>query len=443
MSTLLCVQLILIKCRYLSVPLSFIHYFRWGFKKIDPRITKLHIFAHGTFTRDSQHEAEVVENNASSTIKQLLRTILNNDECQPFISWLPSGNSFCINHIDLFTKNVLHKYSHPNTSFKIFYDSLMDEGFRRVNITDFVDDPVYSHKMFLAGRPDLCTLMCRGQDPIPKKTKNGAKSSSQPASASSSDAKEVIVIDDAKPSGQDQIPKKAKTEAKVNNQSASASSSDAKEVLAIKDAKPSAKTSVPVPGHSMAIMNQGPFITHMNSTPSSSLRCDGVQHCMDYSNTMPRFQSQMMSHPSMMDNQSIDFRRFQGMDHPNAGAFQQRFFQSPPGFNSFATAQAIDRYNSAYAAWLHQTTNQGHIQAPIDRNSTIPQQSNADNSCPTSSAAESHPFAPNNGTEETAEDIKLAMLEVEGELLKLKEQKLLTMQQKMKVQLEMKRQKEG
>lgn len=92
-----------------------------------------------------------------------LRVVLSNAECQPFISWLPSGNSFCINHKDKFVKNILHEYfGVPH--FRAFVLTLKSKGFKRLQTSDYVGDAVYSHPLFQVGRPELCGLMCRVLD---------------------------------------------------------------------------------------------------------------------------------------------------------------------------------------------------------------------------------------------------------------------------------------
>lgn len=122
----------------------------------------MYILSHDLFRKDSLFKADSLNDQDYRTLKQL-RIVLGTPECQPYISWLPSGNSFSINHKDQFVNHVLYKYF-GETSFKIFISTLMSLGFKRIGVTDFVGGAVYSHEMFQIGRPDLCARMSRGRD---------------------------------------------------------------------------------------------------------------------------------------------------------------------------------------------------------------------------------------------------------------------------------------
>ena len=52
----------------------------------------------------------------------------------------------------------------PN--FRGFINALLSNGFKRVQTGDFIGDAVYSHELFQIGRPDLCSLMHRVSDAI-------------------------------------------------------------------------------------------------------------------------------------------------------------------------------------------------------------------------------------------------------------------------------------
>ena len=133
----------------------------WGFQKIDTT-THLYILSHDSFTKDSLFKADSLNDQEYRTMKQL-RVVLGTPECQPHISWLPSGNSFSINHKNHFINHVLYKYF-GETSFETFISTLISLGFKRIDVADFVGGAVYSHEMFQIGRPDLCARMSRGQD---------------------------------------------------------------------------------------------------------------------------------------------------------------------------------------------------------------------------------------------------------------------------------------
>lgn len=133
----------------------------WGFEKIDTT-NNLYIFSHESFNQKSSTEHDSIREPSCDFMKHL-RVVLSNAECQPFISWLPSGNSFCINHKDQFVKNVLHEYfGVPH--FRAFVLTLKSKGFKRLQTSDYVGDAVYSHPLFQVGRPELCGLMRRVLD---------------------------------------------------------------------------------------------------------------------------------------------------------------------------------------------------------------------------------------------------------------------------------------
>eukprot|EP00804_Cyclotella_cryptica_P011100 CCRYP_013545-RA/>CCRYP_013545-RA protein AED:0.13 eAED:0.13 QI:120/1/0.5/1/1/0.5/2/0/487 len=130
----------------------------WGFEKIDTN-NNLYIFSHQSFGQKSSTEVDSTGEHTCDFMKQL-RVVLSRAEFQPFISWLPSGNSFCINRKDDFEKNVLHEhFSEPH--FRAFVATLKSKGFTRLQTSEYIGDAVYTHPLFRIGRPELCGLMRR------------------------------------------------------------------------------------------------------------------------------------------------------------------------------------------------------------------------------------------------------------------------------------------
>jgi hypothetical protein len=127
----------------------------WGFHEM--RTNDLYIFSNESFRENSLAETELTGGSGYNIMKRL-RFVLSSLECQRFISWLPSGHSFCISHRDEFIENVMPKFF-CETHFHNFVTTLENNGFKRVQTADFIGDAVYSHELFQQGRPELCKLM--------------------------------------------------------------------------------------------------------------------------------------------------------------------------------------------------------------------------------------------------------------------------------------------
>ncbi|KAL3798404.1 hypothetical protein HJC23_005057 [Cyclotella cryptica] len=86
-----------------------------------------------------------------------LHAILMDKHCNSAISWLPSGDAFCIMDKEEFTKTVLPKYFRE-TKFESFTRRIKRWGFHRMYTTR-VKQVIYSHDLFKKDRVDLCKLM--------------------------------------------------------------------------------------------------------------------------------------------------------------------------------------------------------------------------------------------------------------------------------------------
>lgn len=132
----------------------------WGFSKIDAS-RKVYVFSHDSFHRDNLAEKELKEGDDAFNLMKQLRTVLSNVDCQSSMWWLPSGESFCVFSTSDLANRILFRYF-GETQFKSFMSALKREGFHRVKTKEFLGEAVYSHDFFQMDRPDLCRLMGRG-----------------------------------------------------------------------------------------------------------------------------------------------------------------------------------------------------------------------------------------------------------------------------------------
>ncbi|KAL3793550.1 hypothetical protein HJC23_007290 [Cyclotella cryptica] len=86
-----------------------------------------------------------------------LHALLMDKDCNSAITWLPSGEAFCIIDKEEFTKKVLPKYF-GETKFESFSRRIKRWGFHRMYTTG-VKQVIYSHDLFKKDRVDLCKLM--------------------------------------------------------------------------------------------------------------------------------------------------------------------------------------------------------------------------------------------------------------------------------------------
>ncbi|KAL3786452.1 hypothetical protein HJC23_011033 [Cyclotella cryptica] len=132
----------------------------WGFSKIDAS-KKVYVFSHDSFRRDVRAEEDLKDDKNAFNLMKQLRIVLSNVDCQSFMWWLPSGESFCVSSTSDLANKILFRYF-GDTQFKSFVSALKREGFQRVKTKEVLGEAVYSHEFFQIGRPDLCRLMGRG-----------------------------------------------------------------------------------------------------------------------------------------------------------------------------------------------------------------------------------------------------------------------------------------
>ncbi|KAL7480972.1 hypothetical protein ACHAW6_006649 [Cyclotella cf. meneghiniana] len=132
----------------------------WGFNKIDAS-KKVFVFSHDSFRRDAPAEEELKEENHGFNLRKQLRIVLSDVGCRSFMWWLPSGESFCVASSSDLASEILFRHF-GETRFKSFVSTLKREGFQRVKTQEVLGEAVYSHEFFQMGRPDLCRLMGRG-----------------------------------------------------------------------------------------------------------------------------------------------------------------------------------------------------------------------------------------------------------------------------------------
>lgn len=412
-----------------------------GFDKIDTT-TNLYILTHDTFTKTSQHEFEL-ENGESFNILRQLRLVLSSDECQPFIGWLPSGNSFCINHIPNFVKNVLIKHF-GEMDFGNFVIALKRKGFKRVSVTKFIGESVYSHKMFQLGRPDLCARMERGQEPLPKKKIEYEKIKEKKRKMLAAASAQNVVTAGGEP--MQKIKMIAEDEKVKANESRSPSSpSSSEDEISFDGSGPAMAASrflLPQAAFKRSSVNaqMDPISTAAFAGPQMAMfnaqlihpysMQGGMMNHMKFSNSM--LQNHTMNHPAITNFSDVNFRSPYGMnDGMNGG------IQSTLGYASFTPSQGM--HPTLRQSNSINSLNQESMQAASNYRNMMLQQLNKGSSLQAGGGCRP---VPNEHGGKSSEDLKLAMLEIDSELLKVKELKLLAMQRKLKVTLEMKEKKD-
>lgn len=148
------------------------------------------MFTHESFDRTTRSPQEMQEEGARFNVMKQIRILLDDPEFQSFIWWLPDGKSFCVSSTSELASKILFQYF-GETQFKSFVTTMKKEGFERVKTsgeslslrwsdddslsipfdlilcsfycsTDHFGEAVYSHELFRMGRPDLCGRMYRG-----------------------------------------------------------------------------------------------------------------------------------------------------------------------------------------------------------------------------------------------------------------------------------------
>lgn len=353
-----------------------------------------------------------------------LRVVLSSAECEPYISWLPSGNSFCVNHKGQFVKVVLRKYF-GFTNVKTFIVTLLNNGFERVDINDFVGEAVYCHEMFQLGKPELCALMSR-RYVDPKHASDILRADGgRPSSASSAGG--IVAEGPAAPLAAAAAAEFSVRQAAMNQATWNQNPIGGTFPMCVAGIMPSINSSSMM----MPRVNTDATVVDTMMMPrgnSTAFTEAMMMPRMSSTNTM--LQGQMMNSPSFSNASNFDFSYLQGLARPCAAASQinqPQLLQRP--MNSLEQALAAHRQNDQVnmnsVLGMLQRANSGECTQISVFN--VPYQSEPNN----------HP------QEETAEDLQMAMLKIDSELLKVKQLKLKAMQDKLKMQLEMKRKMEN
>lgn len=417
----------------------------------------MYILTHDKFGKDTQHKDELKKGDSYNVFKQL-RIVLSSPDCQPFISWLPSGNSLCINHKDKFVKNVLFRYF-GETEFKVFMKSMKNKGFKRVKVNDFVGDAVYSHELFQIGRPELCAHFTRGEIPPMKKIAQKKRELSSAHNVVGG----VAVGDEAL---QKQEEEKPSSEPNVADRMTLRDDATQAVVAAIESQTKCAAKSPSQVAQVDAASEEG-MISRMNSTNSMLMqkhfmnpsamgnasdldrRYFAALYAMRNTAGMNASHQQMMhlptGHPlfasspfaqqgmqSQTTNPSADNRQIDSM------ALQQHMAQitGQSNFNASLFNAPVARRQSDSMASYHQQVSQNSMKNDSNQESMHfhhPAIGNNSQQLDETAAAASQ----SNKSPQSAQDLRLAMLKVDSELLKVKEMKLLKMQQQLKMRLEM------
>jgi chemotaxis protein histidine kinase CheA len=96
------------------------------------------------------------------TFPEKLMELLNSEDCQESMCWLPNGNAFAL-HPTLFMKVILPKHF-EGTKFESFTRKLNRWGFKRIAGEDAPEDTfAYSHHLFKRDYSELCRGMSGGK----------------------------------------------------------------------------------------------------------------------------------------------------------------------------------------------------------------------------------------------------------------------------------------
>lgn len=96
------------------------------------------------------------------TFPEKLMELLNCEECQDAMCWLPNGNAFAL-HPTIFMNKILPKHF-EGTKFESFTRKLNRWGFKRIAGEDAPEDTfAYSHHLFKRDYPELCRGMSGGK----------------------------------------------------------------------------------------------------------------------------------------------------------------------------------------------------------------------------------------------------------------------------------------
>ena len=451
----------------------------------------MYILTHDKFGKDTQHKDELKKGDSYNVFKQL-RIVLSSPDCQPFISWLPSGNSLCINHKDKFVKNVLFRYF-GETEFKVFMKSMKNKGFKRVKVNDFVGDAVYSHELFQIGRPELCAHFTRGEIPPMKKIAQKKRELSSAHNVVGG----VAVGDEAL---QKQEEEKPSSEPNVADRMTLRDDATQAVVAAIESQTKCAAKSPSQVAQVDAASEEG-MISRMNSTNSMLMqkhfmnpsamgnasdldrRYFAALYAMRNTAGMNASHQQMMHLPTghplfasspfaqqgmqsqttnpSADNRQIDSMALQqhmaqitGQSNFNASLFNapvarrqsdsvdlqqqmaQNLISGKSNYDASLFNAPVARRQSDSMASYHQQVSQNSMKNDSNQESMHfhhPAIGNNSQQLDETAAAASQ----SNKSPQSAQDLRLAMLKVDSELLKVKEMKLLKMQQQLKMRLEM------
>jgi hypothetical protein len=179
------------------------------------------------------------------------------------------------------------------------------------------------------------------------------------------------------------------------------------------------------PGSQIAMLN-----AQMIDPYSTQAHQGDIMQRINSSN--PMFQRHIMNYPAITNNSDGDFRSIHGMigllrNNSGSASLTPHAQSMPPTL----------RQNN-FTNLLKQQMNRESMQAASYYPNMMPQQLKTGSSF---RAGDGCMPGPDGHGGKSSEELKLAMLEIDSELLKVKELKLLAMQRKLKIQLDMKEKK--